>query len=302
MPHLQHLAADAPADEIARLLDTDGALILDSVLSAADLARVNGEIEPYVEATGCGRDSFAGFQTTRTGALVARSPACRELVMHPAILAACDVFLKRACDRYLLHLTQVIRIRPGQPRQPLHRDRLAWGGFLPMSIEPQLNTIWAMTDFTFENGATQVVPGSPSWPDSRRAQPDEIGYAEMSAGSVLVYSGSVIHGGGENRANADRTGINLTYCLGWLRQEENQYLSCPPSIARTLDPKLQALLGYAMGSYALGYFTPPLPPGEGPEVAPPQWALNAEVAPGWGEEMLEEVTRRLRAKVESQAG
>ena len=299
MPNLQHLAADAPADEIARLLDTDGALILDDMLSPADLARVSGEIDPYVEATGYGRDSFAGFQTTRTGALVARSPACRELVMHPAILAACDVFLKRACDRYILHLTQVIRIRPGQPRQPLHRDRLAWGGFLPMSIEPQLNTIWAMTDFTFENGATQVVPGSPAWPENRRAQPDEVGYAEMRAGSVLVYSGSVIHGGGENRANADRTGINLTYCLGWLRQEENQYLSCPPSIARTLDPKLQALLGYSMGSYALGYFSPPLPPGAGPEIAPPQWALNAEVAPGWGEEMLEEVTQRLRAKLES---
>jgi hypothetical protein len=299
MPSLRHLAADAPADEIARLLDTEGALILDSVLSAADLARVSGEIDPYVEATGYGRDSFAGFQTTRTGALIARSPACRELVMHPAILAACDTFLKRSCDRYQLHLTQVIRIRPGQPRQPLHRDRLAWGGFLPMSIEPQLNTIWAMTDFTFENGATQVVPGSPAWDESRRAQPDEVGYAEMSAGSVLVYSGSVIHGGGENRANSDRTGINITYCLGWLRQEENQYLSCPPAIARTLDPKLQALLGYAMGSYALGYFSPPLPPGAGPEVAPPQWALDAEVQPGWGEEMLEQVTQRLRAKLET---
>jgi hypothetical protein len=296
MPALQHLAADATPEAIAALLDSDGALILDGVLDASGLARVSGEIDPYVAATANGRDGFTGYQTTRTGALVARSPACRELIMHPTLLGACDAFLKRACDRYQLHLTQVIRIRPGQPRQPLHRDRLAWGGFLPPSIEPQLNTIWAMTDFTQANGATQIVPGSPSWPEGRRAEPPEVGYAEMSAGSVLVYSGSVIHGGGENQTDADRVGINITYCLGWLRQEENQYLSCPPAIARTLDPKLQALLGYAMGSYALGYFSPPLAPGEGPEVVPPQFALGEAAAPGWGEDLLEAINERVRAK------
>jgi len=126
-----------------------------------------------------------------------------------------------------------------------------------------------------------------------------VGYAEMKAGSVLVYSGSVIHGGGENQTDADRVGVNITYCLGWLRQEENQYLSCPPAIARTLDPKLQALLGYSMGSYALGYFSPPLPPGEGPEVVPPQFALGDKIAPGWGEDMLEALNERVRAQLKA---
>ena len=298
MPALKHLPADADPKAIAALLDTDGALILDDVLSPAGIAEVRSQIDPYVEATRDGRDRFTGYQTTRTGALVARSPACRELVMHPTMLAACDVFLKRACDRYQLHLTQVIRIKPGQPRQALHRDRLAWGGFLPPGLEPQFNTIWAMTDFTEANGATQVVPGSPSWPENRQAQADEVGYAEMKAGSVLIYSGSVIHGGGENHTEADRVGINITYCLGWLRQEENQYLSCPPAIARTLDPQLQALLGYSMGSYALGYFSPPLPPGEGPEVVPPQHALGDKVAPGWGDDLYATITQRVRAKFE----
>jgi len=224
MPELKHLPSSAGGATIAALLDTDGALILDDMLPPADVRRVRAELDPYIEATPPGRDSFTGARTTRTGALVARSPACRELVMQPTILAACDAFLLRACDRYQLHVTQVIRIRPGQPRQSLHRDRLAWGGFLK-GVEPQLSTIWAMTDFTEANGATLVVPGSPAWPDKRRAEPHEIGFAEMSAGSVLVYSGSVIHGGGENRTDEDRIGINLTYCLGWLRQEENQYLS-----------------------------------------------------------------------------
>jgi hypothetical protein len=298
MPTLQHLPADAPAETIAAILDSDGALILDDVIPPEQVGSVMAELTPYIDATPVGRDQFTGFATTRTGALVARSPASRELVMHPAILAACDAFLLRACDRYQLHLTQVIRIRPGQGRQALHRDRLAWGGFLK-GVEPQFNTIWAMTDFTEANGATQVVPGSPSWPEGRRAEPREIGYAEMKAGSVLVYSGSVIHGGGENRADADRIGVNITYCLGWLRQEENQYLSCPPEIARTLDKPLQRLIGYAMGSYALGYFTPPLPPGVGPEVAPPQVALGEAAAAGWGADLLAAINAREKAKAES---
>ena len=295
MPCLQHLPADAPAGLITSLLDTDGALILDAVAPPDVLAAVMAELGPYIAATEPGRDSFTGVSTTRTGALVARSPACRDLVLNPGILAACDAFLLRACDRYQLHLTQVIAIRPGQPRQALHRDRLAWGGYL-RGVEPQLNTIWAMTPFTRENGATQVVLGSPLWPEGRRAAPEEIGYAEMSPGSVLIYSGSVIHGGGENQSTGDRIGINITYALGWLRQEENQYLSCPPELARDLEPRLQALLGYCMGSYALGYYTPPLAPGRGPEVVPPEFALGAKAA-GWGEDLRAAINAREAAKL-----
>ena len=79
----------------------------------------------------------------------------------------------------------------------------------------------------------------------------------MSAGSVFIYSGSVLHGGGANKSNSSRVGLNLTYCLGWLRQEENQYLSCPPDIAKDFDGELQNLLGYTQGEYALGYYSNP---------------------------------------------
>jgi len=298
MPELKHVPADVSPDVIVETLKSDGALIIDHMLDDAGIAKVTGEIDPYVEATRNGRDGFTGFKTKRTGALVARSPACRELIMNPTVLAACDGFLLPSCDRYQLHLTQVIRIQPGQTKQPLHRDKHAWGGFLDR-VEPQLNTIWAMTDFTRANGATQVVPGSQAWPDDRRATPEEIAYAEMERGSVLVYSGSVIHAGGENTTSEDRTGINLTYCLGWLRQEENQYLSCPPEIARTLDPELQTLLGYAMGSYSLGYFSPPLPPGEGPEGVPPQHALGKKAKPDASAELYQAVTERLRKKIQA---
>ena len=107
-------------------------------------------------------------------------------------------------------------------------------------------------------------------PTTAPRRPEEIGHAEMDVGSVLVYTGTVFHGGGANTTDHDRIGLNITYALGWLRQEENQYLSCPPDVARTLDPELQGLLGYATGQYAVGYYTPPLPPGEGPELVPPE--------------------------------
>lgn len=302
MPVLTHLAADTPAPEVMAVLDRDGALILDDVLPIPDVDALADELRPWVEATPKGRDSFSGDRTTRTGALVARSPRIRPVVTDARILALCDALLKPNCHRYQLHLAQLIRIMPGQGAQAIHRDRWAWGRQMA-GVEPQLNTIWALTDFTAANGATQVIPGSQTWSDDDKAEPHQIARAEMRKGSVLVYTGTVFHSGGANAADHDRWGLNITYSLGWLRQEENMYLSCPPHIARTLEPDLQALMGYAMSNYALGYYTPPLPPGEGPETVPPEYALGAVGADAegslGGEDLLEEVRAAARRKAEA---
>ncbi|MEM8769094.1 MAG: phytanoyl-CoA dioxygenase family protein [Pseudomonadota bacterium] len=146
---------------------------------------------------------------------------------------------------------------PGESDQLLHRDRDAWGGYLPRDIETQLNTMWALTDFTAENGATRVAPGSAARPKEREPAPEEIVQAEMTRGSVLFFTGSVIHAGGGNNSNDVRMGLNVDYCLDWLRQEENQYLSCPPEIARTLPQELTELMGYTAGGIALGYYSDP---------------------------------------------
>jgi len=273
MTQLQHLPADAESSAIVAAVQQDGAVILDDVLSEGFIAALREETDPYMEHTSNGEDHFAGHHTTRTGGLLVRSEKCRELIEHQTILNPCNEFLAPYCERVQLHLTQIIRIRPGETAQTIHRDRWAWGKHLS-HLEPQFNTIWAITDFTSENGATQVVPGSTQWPDDQEIKPEQITQAKMKAGSVLVYSGSVFHGGGANSSDQDRIGINITYALGWLRQEENQYLSCPPELAKDLSPTLQGLAGYAMGQYALGYFTPPGAPGEGPEVVPPQYALG----------------------------
>ena len=273
MTPLQHLPADAESSAIVAAVQQDGAVIVNDVLSEGFITALREETDPYMEHTSNGEDHFAGHHTTRTGGLLVRSEKCRELIEHETILNPCNEFLAPYCERVQLHLTQIIRIRPGETAQTIHRDRWAWGKHLS-HLEPQFNTIWAITDFTADNGATQVVPGSTQWPDDQEIQPEQIMQAEMKAGSVLVYSGSVFHGGGANTSDQDRIGINITYALGWLRQEENQYLSCPPELAKGLSPTLQGLAGYAMGQYALGYFTPPGAPGEGPEVVPPQYALG----------------------------
>ena len=274
MTNLAYFDADADSDDVLTTLREDGACVLVDVMSDELRSRVNSELQPIIATTPTGRDDFTGRLTGRTGALVARSTAARDLVMHPVTTNLARKFLEPYTDKIQLHLTQIINIQPGQGAQPRHRDRLAWGGYLPAEIEPQFNTIWALTDFTEENGATRVVPGSVGWPDDRRAADDETTQAVMTAGSVLLYSGSVIHGGGKNFSDADRTGVNITYCLGWLRTEENQYLSCPPEIAKSLDHDLQEMLGYTMGSYALGYYSDPSGVSEINDLRPPEFVLG----------------------------
>jgi hypothetical protein len=248
-----HLASDASPDEVAALVGRDGAVVVDGVASPALLDRIASELDPYLSATPTGPDDFSGNRTRRTGALIARSPACRELVMDPLALGTARRVLEHATN-IQLHLTQAIAIGPGETAQPVHRDQWAFDFFpFPNGYEVQCNTIWALTDFTEENGATRVVPGSNHREDKLTFGPDDTEPAEMARGSVLVYSGSVYHGGGANHSDTTRIGLNITYNVAWLRQEENQYLSVPREVAATLPTELLRLMGYDRGAYALGY-------------------------------------------------
>ncbi len=214
-----------------------------------------GEVAPYIDATPFGTDEFAGHRTRCTGALIARAPTSHQLAAHPLVLATLDRVLGDHATSYQLHLTQVIDIGPGEPGQMTHRDQWAFDFFpFPSGFEVECHTMWAMTDFTEENGATRVIPGSRRAADKLRPGYDETVPAETPKGSVFVYVGSVYHGGGANRSDAHRLGVNIGYTLSWLRQEENQYLACPPAIARELPEELAMLAGYRRGAYALGYY------------------------------------------------
>ena len=254
---LQYLSADTNAQEIQSQLKKHGALIIEDVIDQTTVDQLKNEIDPLIEKAPAGRDDFTGFNTQRMGALVSRSSTCRSLITNDLILGAANKYLAPFTRKILLNLAAVIKINPDSKAQVLHRDRLAWGNYLPSCIEPQFNTIWALTDFTRENGATCCVPGSHRWDWSQKAEAEQIAYSEMTAGSVFIYNGSVLHGGGTNQSDSSRVGVNLTYCLGWLRQEENQYLCCPPDIAKNFDTTLQNLLGYTQGEYALGYYSDP---------------------------------------------
>ena len=271
---LRTLRPNATTHDVLAELDYAGAVVVKDVIGEETLERFNSEVMPYVERTPMGRDNFAGKATKRTGALAARSQTCRDLILHELALGAAEAFLAPFTKKVLLHLTQTIEIHPGSRAQAIHRDRYAWGDYLPQSIEPQLNTIWAMTDFTTENGATHCAPGSHRWSWEQQARPDQICQVEMSKGSVFFYTGSILHHGGANMSTTPRLGLNLTYCLGWLRQEENQYLSCPPDLAQDFDPKLQELLGYTQGEYSLGYYSDPLDKSGSKEILPPELKLG----------------------------
>lgn len=250
---IERLAADTTGARVAEILARDGCVIVDRLVPRATMERVRAELAPYLDATPYGTDEFAGRRTRRTGGLLGRSPTCRELVMHPLALEAARASLVDATS-FHLHLTQVIAIGPGEPGQAIHRDQWAFDFFpFPSGYDVQCNTIWAMSDFTAENGGTRVIPGSNHFEDRKQFGEDECEAVEMETGSVVFYNGSIYHGGGANRSSEVRYGINITYARSWLRQEENQYLAVPPEIARTFPEPLLRVMGYARGAYALGY-------------------------------------------------
>ncbi len=250
---IARLSNDAGPDEVAAAVGRDGAVIVDGVAETGLLDRIESELQPFLEVTPTGPDDFSGRLTRRTGSLIARSAAARDLVMHPLAVGAAKAFLSSATN-IQLHLTQAIAIGPGQGAQPIHRDQWAFDFFpFPPGYDVQCNTIWALTDFTEENGATRVVVGSNHREDGAQFGPDDTEPAVMARGSVIFYSGSVYHGGGANQSAATRIGLNITYAAAWLRQEENQYLSVPREVAETLPVDLLRLMGYDRGAYALGY-------------------------------------------------
>lgn len=196
---------------------------------------------------------FYGRRTKRFGSLLKRSRHAEALVAHPLILKVAQQVLGPFCDCIQLNLTQGVELHPGAEEQPPHRDQDMWGG-AKGQMEYLLNVMWPLTPFTAENGATII------WPASHRDQgkyflprSDAIP-AEMPVGSALLFLGSTLHAGGANRSHATRTGLIVSYCLGWLKPFENQWLVYPPSVARHFSPQLAELVGYTIHRPNLGNY------------------------------------------------
>lgn len=239
--------------EAARILSEEGFLIVEDVLQSHVLSCLKAELKPWFTRARKGEGMFLGRGTKRFSALFAKSAMTKLLALDPLMLALSDNVLKAggSCETYEINLTQAIGIEPGEPAQIMHRDDDIW----PISYdgEVMLNAIWMLDDFTEENGATRVIPGSHKWPRVRHPEPGEAIYAEASAGSLLVFLGSTLHGGGANRSRATRHGILLSYRVAWLAPTEKLLLSIPQNVARTLPTQLQKLIGYQLHRPNLGW-------------------------------------------------
>jgi ectoine hydroxylase-related dioxygenase (phytanoyl-CoA dioxygenase family) len=262
---LQRFARDADPDRVHAALRDDGAAIVEGVLDADVVARVNDEVESAVAAADPEAPvfnpvlaAFHGPQTRQVAGVAGISRTfATDVMCAPLLLALADRVLLPACARYQLNIGHLLQRGPGAEEQWLHRDEAVWSD-VPRAdgVELQLASVIAFVDFTRDNGATRLVPGSHRWPDRalspaeqmmREPPPaDAIACAEMPAGSAVVYTGGVIHGGGANTTTIARRGAHLSYCLGWLRTEENNYLAVPPATAAGLPRQAQELLGYAV--------------------------------------------------------
>ena len=254
MKDLRRLSPNAGIDEAMAILGEDGAVIIERLAPAATMDLIERELAPDWDGIPVGGSEFLGVRTKRATSLIAKSRGCGALATNPFVLATIQRVLAPMCKTYHLHVTNGVRVYPGETRQFLHRDDELFHSYIPRPGPQMLtNVIWALGDFTAENGATRVVVGSHDWDDKRQPDEDDFTQAEMPSGSVLIYLGSVFHGAGENRSPDPRTAIILGYSLGWLRQEENQYLACPPAVARDLPEDVQRLIGYAVHPPFLGW-------------------------------------------------
>jgi ectoine hydroxylase-related dioxygenase (phytanoyl-CoA dioxygenase family) len=255
--------ANADTDDVFAAIERDGVVIVEGLLSDDVVQRVNNDVEAVVEAADPNEvffnpvmSAFHGPQTRQVAGMPGLSRSfASEVMCHPMLLSLCDRILLPSCARYQLNLGHLLQRGPGADEQWLHRDELVWSDVPWPHPQLQVASVIAFVDFTRDNGATRVVPGSHRWPDrglpaleqmQEPVTPEQLAYAEMPAGSAVIYLGGTIHAGGANTTEMPRRGAHLSYCLGWLRTEENNYLSIPPSYAKTLPRLAQEVLGYSV--------------------------------------------------------
>jgi ectoine hydroxylase-related dioxygenase (phytanoyl-CoA dioxygenase family) len=252
MPQVTHLPPDCSTDDLIDLLEQDGAAIVDGFVSDAWLAEFNAAVQTSVDhytPYDYGEpeaEEFLGRQTVRLNGLMNKAPNYIDLISDERLLTVMDHFLGPQCGQYRLNSSEVIEIHGGETAQELHWDDVIWPAhFWAPDKLLQFNVMVAATDFTENNGATQVVPGSHRWDHStREAKAEEVTLATMKAGSAVFIPGKTLHGGGTNTDGTKRRAIVASYVLGWLRTQENHFLHTSVEQAKTWPQRVRELLGY----------------------------------------------------------
>ena len=235
----------------AAMLARNGWCMFKSAVEPAVIADIEADFEGRFAVTPLCQGAFYGERTKRFGALLVRAAAIERLVMQPLILELVEQMLLPWCERIALNLTQAIEIHPGALPQLPHRDQDMWqgpkGGF-----EYLVNVMWPLTAFTRENGGTRLWTGSHLDQDLTVLPEEDALVPTVAPGDALVFLGSTLHGGGGNVSQVPRRGVLISYCLGWLKPFELQWLVYPPQVARRFSPELAALVGYSQHRPNLG--------------------------------------------------
>lgn len=248
-------AHTASLAEILEILARDGGVIVHDMLSPETVTKLRHELGPTSEATAVGPkvDSanvnyFWGEQTKRFTRLAQRSQTYADQVLiHPLLIGVADALLKPHCASYWMNTGQMMIVMPSGAPQYMHRDSDDWPSMCgPTKPICQISCMFALSDFTAENGATRVAPGSHQWSDFSRAAIDsEITQAVMPAGSGMIYTGKTMHSAGANKTkNEARFGLHMSYIYGWLTPEEAGCLGVTEERAKTFTKQQQQLLGY----------------------------------------------------------
>jgi ectoine hydroxylase-related dioxygenase (phytanoyl-CoA dioxygenase family) len=254
---LQSIASDASTTEILEIVERDGGVILKNFLTPDQIERFNADVEPAMQKLAPGSkhenelvQAFHGANTKRLTNLVTLSPTFRnEIIDHDLVHGLCDAVFLEESGTYWMTTAQVIEIGPGNDAQMLHRDLENWYPFIGMGKsgpEVILNFLIAFTDFTEENGATRVIPGSNHWDDFEdRGSPEDTVPAVMQAGDALFFSGKTVHGGGANRTTDQyRRAVAFALNPGFLTGEEAHPFLVDMEVAKTLSPRVQRVLGF----------------------------------------------------------
>ena len=242
-------------DVLVDVLEEDGAAVIHDMAEHDLLDQIERELRQHLEENRYDfKTEFNGQNTLRVPTILAVSRLTAELVAHPLVLEVADAILGPYCDNYRLNSSDAIEIHPGETAQILHRDEDDLYPIINPEVEYQISAMWALSDFTRENGATQLVLKSHRKNRGRSFTDDDVIQAVMPKGALLFYQGSTIHGGGANVCDMPRLGLSSTYNLGWLRQEENLYLSMPREIADSYPDRIRRLIGYQVHGGTLGLY------------------------------------------------
>ena len=251
---LQTFDNRSDTEPLVSALATDGGVVIADLASHDLIDQIARELRPHFDIEGHKfQNDFNGHKTLRLGGILALSSASQKLIAHPRVTEIADHVLKPHCANYRIGSCTAIEIHPGEEDQALHRDDDIYPTRIPQ-VEFQIGAMWALDDFTEDNGATLVAPGSQDLRQISDVTEADLVQATMTKGSVLLYLGSIIHGGGANKSQLPRSGLINTYSLGWLRQEENQYLTIPREIADGYPENVRRLLGYQVHDEHLGVY------------------------------------------------